>query len=131
MICDKNQVSSEGGDIISDKLSDVGGIRRWQLIGCSEEQSIKLHNLVKEYSKKIPNISIGEATLKLMAAMPELFVSARDVDAFLNCVSQSIQSNTNIPELKKRIKYCRNPMEKKKLQQELNAAYKAVRRRRK
>lgn len=63
-----------------------------------------------------------------MAAMSELFVSARDVDAFLNCVPQSIQSNTNIPELKKRIKYCRNPMEKKKLQQELNQAYKEQKR---
>lgn len=33
------------------------------------------------------------------------------------------------PELKKRIKYCRNPMEKKKLQQELNQAYKEQKRR--
>lgn len=35
-----------------------------------------------------------------------------------------------IPELKKRIKYCRNPMEKKKLQQELNQAYKEQKKRR-
>lgn len=34
----------------------------------------------------------------------------------------------NIPQLKKRIKYCRNPMEKKKLQQELNQAYKEQKR---
>lgn len=34
----------------------------------------------------------------------------------------------NIPELKKRIKYCRNPMEKKKLQRELNQAYKEQKR---
>ena len=32
--------------------------------------------------------------------------------------------------LKKRIKYCRNPMEKKKLQQELNALYKEHKRNR-
>lgn len=30
----------------------------------------------------------------------------------------------DIPTLKKRIKYCKNPMEKKKLEQELNALYK-------
>lgn len=30
----------------------------------------------------------------------------------------------NISSLKKRIKYCKNPMEKKKLQQELNVLYK-------
>ena len=32
--------------------------------------------------------------------------------------------------LKKRIKYCRNPMEKKKLQQELNALYRYKKKRR-
>lgn len=34
----------------------------------------------------------------------------------------------NILQLKKRIKYCKNPMEKKKLQQELNQAYKKQKR---
>lgn len=36
---------------------------------------------------------------------------------------------TDISSLKKRIKYCKNPMEKKKLQQELNALYKEQKRR--
>ena len=35
----------------------------------------------------------------------------------------------DISSLKKRIKYCKNPMEKKKLQQELNALYKEQKRR--
>lgn len=34
-----------------------------------------------------------------------------------------------IPELKKRIKYCRNPMERKQLQLELNMAYKEQKKR--
>ena len=36
----------------------------------------------------------------------------------------------DISSLKKRIKYCKNPMEKKKLQQELNALYKEHKRNR-
>ena len=36
----------------------------------------------------------------------------------------------DIPTLKKRIKYCKNPMEKKKLEQELNALYKEQKRNR-
>lgn len=36
---------------------------------------------------------------------------------------------TDISSLKKRIKYCKNPMEKKQLQQELNALYKEQKRR--
>lgn len=35
----------------------------------------------------------------------------------------SLWSNQSPSVLKKRIKYCKNPMEKKKLQQELNALY--------
>lgn len=35
----------------------------------------------------------------------------------------SLWSNQSPSALKKRIKYCKNPMEKKKLQQELNALY--------
>lgn len=38
-------------------------------------------------------------------------------------------SKDNISFLKKRIKYCKNPMEKKKLQQKLNALYKEQKRR--
>lgn len=37
----------------------------------------------------------------------------------------------DISTLKKRIKYCKNPMEKKKLEQELNALYKEYKRNRK
>lgn len=36
----------------------------------------------------------------------------------------------DIPTLKKRIKYCKNPMEKKKLEQELNVLYKEHKRNR-
>lgn len=35
----------------------------------------------------------------------------------------NLWSNQSPSVLKKRIKYCKNPMEKKKLQQELNALY--------
>lgn len=72
---------------IPDKLSDIEGVRRWQLIECSKEQSIKLYNLIEEYSKKIPNISVEDAISKLMAAMQKVFVRGRDVDIFLNSLS--------------------------------------------
>lgn len=39
-------------------------------------------------------------------------------------ISQYELPAQNISSLKKRIKYCKNPMEKKKLQQELNVLYK-------
>lgn len=74
----------QGGDSILNEFSDIEGAMRWQLIVfCfSEEQSIKLYNLVKEYSVKMPNISVENATSNLMTAMPEVFVRGRDIDIF-------------------------------------------------
>ena len=66
---------------------------------------------------------MGDATLKLMAAMQEVFIRGRDVDILPNSLSQIMENKPTIPGLKRRIRYCRNPMEKKKLQQELNEAY--------
>lgn len=53
-----------------------------------------------------------------MEDMSELFRKLSTVDDI----------KPNIPQLKRRIKYCRNPMEKKKLQQELNQVYKEQKR---
>lgn len=38
--------------------------------------------------------------------------------------------SSDIPSLKKRIKYCKNPLERKSLERQLNAAYKEMKRRR-
>ena len=38
--------------------------------------------------------------------------------------------SSDIPSLKKRIKYCKNPMERKSLERQLNDAYKAMKKRR-
>lgn len=45
-------------------------------------------------------------------------------------LSDTEEIKPTIPQLKKRIKYCRNPMEKKKLQHELNKVYKEKKRKR-
>ena len=38
--------------------------------------------------------------------------------------------SSDIPSLKKRIKYCKNPLERKSLERQLNAAYKEMKKRR-
>ena len=38
--------------------------------------------------------------------------------------------SSDIPSLKKRIKYCKNPLERKNLERQLNAAYKSMKKRR-
>ena len=44
--------------------------------------------------------------------------------------SDSDDFSSNIPDLKKRIKYCKNPLERKSLERQLNAAYKKMKKRR-
>lgn len=73
---------------------------------------------VEEYSNQLIYFNDGSAfpTCELLEKMSDLY-------------NNDLLSQPDIPSLKKRIKYCKNPMEKKKLQQELNALYKEQKRR--
>lgn len=64
----------------------------------------------------------------------QICVESSDITDKLNELKYLVEDvgqdvRTDISSLKKRIKYCKNPMEKKKLQQELNALYKEQKRR--
>ena len=73
---------------------------------------------VEEYSNQLIYFNDGSAftTCELLEKMSDLY-------------NNDLLSQQDISSLKKRIKYCKNPMEKKKLQQELNALYKEQKRR--
>lgn len=60
----------------------------------------------------------------------DLLKTAKEFDLLEDLVVVSEPPKQDIPTLKKRIKYCKNPMEKKKLEQELNALYKEHKRNR-
>lgn len=55
----------------------------------------------------------------------ELRLSELEEEFHKKMISDEINNpNLNISQLKKRIKYCRNPLEKQSLQRELNTLYK-------
>lgn len=60
----------------------------------------------------------------------DLFKTAKEFDLLDDLALVPEPPKQDIPTLKKRIKYCKNPMEKKKLEQELNALYKEHKRNR-
>lgn len=60
----------------------------------------------------------------------DLLKTAKEVDLLEDLALVTKPPKQDIPTLKKRIKYCKNPMEKKKLEQELNALYKEHKRNR-
>ena len=60
----------------------------------------------------------------------DLLKTAKEFDLLDDLALVPEPPKQDIPTLKKRIKYCKNPMEKKKLEQELNALYKEHKRNR-
>lgn len=62
--------------------------------------------------------------------LEDLLKTAKEFNLLEDLVVVSEPPKHDISTLKKRIKYCKNPMEKKKLEQELNALYKEHKRNR-
>ena len=62
--------------------------------------------------------------------LEDLLKPVKEFDLLEDLVVVSEPPKQDIPTLKKRIKYCKNPMEKKKLEKELNALYKEHKRNR-
>lgn len=60
----------------------------------------------------------------------DLLKAAKEFDLLDDLALVPEPPKQDISTLKKRIKYCKNPMEKKKLEQELNASYKEHKRNR-
>ena len=62
--------------------------------------------------------------------LEDLLKTVKEADFLDDLTVVSESPKQDISTLKKRIKYCKNPMEKKKLEQELNALYKEQKRNR-
>lgn len=100
---------------------------------------------MKERINRSPhNVHVGKV-LKLMSELGELELYPYQYE-FINLLTEfnfnnSLQElselatdpddfSSDIPSLKKRIKYCKNPLERKSLERQLNAAYKEMKKRR-
>lgn len=81
------------------------------------------------------NVEPNTLTIENIKSMLNQFCNNNSVfseevsDSYCEFREQNKFSKDDVSSLKKRIKYCKNPMEKKKLQQELNALYKEQKRR--
>ena len=103
--------------IVGKKIDAIGKI----IIEMAETQ------IQNELEQKYKDLGIQvqeDPVAKLLETINEMHFG----DNFpLECLEPPKQ---DIPTLKKRIKYCKNPMEKKKLEQELNTLYKEHKRNR-
>ena len=76
-----------------------------------------------DINKEFPEIQLDDEVEELLRKFNEL------PEMIIEDVSGSNIPIQDIPSLKKRIKYCKNPMERRKLQQDLNSLYRTQNRR--
>lgn len=69
--------------------------------------------------------------LKLLSSLQDHGDSLSELaNQFTELSSDPDDFSSDIPSLKKRIKYCKNPLERKSLERQLNVAYKEMKKRR-
>ena len=109
------------------KKSDIGYTIVLPDVGMTSEELSRQLIIVSQILQQQSKIEIYNELERLCdkkhslhESLQELSELATDPDDF----------SSDIPSLKKRIKYCKNPLERKSLERQLNAAYKKMKKRR-
>lgn len=117
---------------LHDKLEKISGATKVLIIGkpinaigkmISAMAETRIQNELEQEYKDLKVESQGDL-------FEDLLKTAKELDLLDDLVLVPEPPKQDISTLKKRIKYCKNPMEKKKLEQELNALYKEHKRNR-
>ena len=109
------------------KKSDIGYTMVLPDVGMTSEELSRQLIIVSQILQQQSKIEIYNELERLCdkkhslhESLQELSELATDPDDF----------SSDIPSLKKRIKYCKNPLERKRLERQLNDAYKEMKKRR-
>ena len=114
---------------LHDKLEKISDATKVLIVGKKIDTIGKIINAMTENRTQIElEQEYKDLQEDQIAKLLEIINEIRFDDNFpIECYKSPKQE---ISTLKKRIKYCKNPMEKKKLEQELNALYKEYKRNR-
>lgn len=129
----------EGGDIIEENINKA--FKPMKMIAekiptvaiCGMGKSI--NNLAKEIIKAEEEY-IKMEQMKVLGLNEEILnckstLTLEELNKMFSEIDTEIIDTESISNLKKRIRYCKNPMERKQLEQELNVLYKEQKRKRK
>lgn len=118
------------------KTTDISIIKSGDQVSVALKRLIELCRYDEEKLQAMKNIagvfgmSINEFANHLICFDDgTAFPTGKLLEQMSELCNEDSLPQPDISSLKKRIKYCKNPMEKKKLQQELNALYKEHKRR--
>ena len=108
------------------KMSDINQTIALD-VGISAEELSKQFLVVSQIMKQ-------QSEIELLKELQRMYDSKKSLENSLQELSEmatdSDDFSSDIPSLKKRIKYCKNPLERKSLERQLNDAYKTMKKRR-
>lgn len=109
------------------KMSDISPTIVVPDVGISSEELNRQLLIVSQIIQKQSKIEILNELKRMYASKESLEDSLQELSEL---ATDPNDFSSDIPSLKRRIKYCKNPLERKSLERQLNAAYKEMKKRR-
>lgn len=114
---------SESQNEVTLKKSDIGYTIVLPDVGMTSEELNRQLTIVSQILQQQSKIEIYNELERLCDKERSLHESLQELS---DLATNPDDFSSDIPSLKKRIKYCKNPLECKSLERQLNAAYKAM-----
>ena len=109
------------------KMSDISSTIVVPDVGILSEELNRQLLIVSQIIQKQSKIEILNELKRMYASKESLEDSLQELSEL---ATDPDDFSSDIPSLKKRIKYCKNPLERKSLERQLNDAYRAMKKRR-
>ena len=121
------ELSSKNSEHINDIFStlDTKGIEL-ELVGIERGKNLKI---ILDRLNALGELKLYPYQYEMINMLSEFNIE-NSLQELSDLATNSDDFSSDIPSLKKRIKYCKNPLERKSLERQLNAAYKEMKKRR-
>lgn len=132
----QRMISSKSFDGIQEQLNEE--IKRIKVPNISSMLAIPDVGIsVEELNKQLlvaSEVIQKQSQIKILNELKRMYASKESLEDSLQELTESALDpddfSSDIPSLKKRIKYCKNPLERKNLERQLNVAYKEMKKKR-
>ena len=121
------ELSSKNSEHINDIFStlDTKGIEL-ELVGIERGKNLKI---ILDRLNALGELKLYPYQYEMINMLSE-FNTENSLQELSELVTNPDDFSSDIPSLKKRIKYCKNPLERKSLERQLDVAYKKMKKRR-
>ena len=121
------KLSSKNSEYVDDRFStlDTKGIEL-ELMGMERGKHLKI---ILERLNELSELSLYPYQCEMARLLDECNTE-KSLQELSDSATNPDDFSSDIPSLKKRIKYCKNLLERKSLERQLNAAYKEIKKRR-